>query len=290
MPSPTGSRSAVAATWTQPGNRESPGDALVRLPIDDLLEGRQPAGHALRGRSHASAPAGWWLLDDQRTFPPVPESRRGQVGPDDGRLGRQVRPDIEDHVRVGDVEPTEPGLGLPASLEIPGECGDPTEVLDRLLARAETQAARFETEGGDRGSREQGVAVPARFGGRRPLQQAMDEDDVRPGQLIATGDAAANEGPVMHEQLEVEFGSQPTRVAVAAGGLVDAAQAAPEGDVGRLDRVEEERPVGSPVLDEEEGGIALELRQPEGRIEAADDRLEEVAGDGRRVLDLAAER
>ena len=40
------------------------------------------------------------------------------------------------------------------------------------------------------------------------------------------GDVPANEGPVMNEQLEVEFGSQPTGVAVAAGRLVDTAQAA----------------------------------------------------------------
>ena len=49
----------------------------------------------------------------------------------------------------------------------------------------------------------------------------------------------------------------------------------------------EERPLGAPVLDEQEGGVALELGQAERRIEAADDRLEQVAGDRRRVLDLA---
>ena len=166
--------------------------------------------------------------------------------------------------------------------------GDATEMLDRLLARPEPEGVGVETEGVDGGGREQREAVGARLSGARSFQQPVDEDDVRSRQLVATGDATANEGAVMDEHLEVEFRGQPARVAVATRGLVDAPQPAPEGDVGRLDRVEEERPVGSPVLDEEEGRIALELRQPERRFQAADDRLEQVAGDRRRVLDLAA--
>ena len=118
----------------------------------------------------------------------------------------------------------------------------------------------------------------------------MDEDDVAPSQLVATGDATADEGPVVDEQLEVEPRCQPTRVAVAARGLVDAAQAPPEGDVRRLDRVEEERAVGASVLGEEERSVALELGQPERRLQPPDDRLEQVARDGRGVLDLAAVR
>ena len=147
---------------------------------------------------------------------------------------------------------------------------------------------RVEPEGLDRVLGEQCEAVAARLGGRRALEQAVDEDHVRSGQLVATGDAAANEGPVVDEQLEVEPGRQLARVAVAARGLVDAPQPASERDVGRLDRIEEQRPVGPPVLDEEERGVAFELGQPERRLQAADDGLEEVAGDGRRVLDLAA--
>ena len=65
-------------------------------------------------------------------------------------------------------------------------------------------------------------------------------------------------------------------------------QPAPEGEIARLDRIEEQRPVGSPVLDEQERCIALELGQSERRLQAADDRLQEVAGDDRRVLQLAA--
>ena len=70
--------------------------------------------------------------------------------------------------------------------------------------------------------------------------------------------------------------------------LVDAPQPAPEREVGRLDRIEQQRSVGTAVLDEQERGVALELGQPERRLEPPDDRLEQVAGDGRRVLDLAS--
>ena len=49
-----------------------------------------------------------------------------------------------------------------------------------------------------------------------------------------------------------------------------------------------ERSVGTAVLDEEERCIAFELGQSERRFRAADDRLEQVTGDGRRVLDLAS--
>ena len=92
----------------------------------------------------------------------------------------------------------------------------------------------------------------------------------------------------MDEQLEVEPRRQSTRVAVAARRLVDAPKAPPEREVAGLDGVEEERPVGSVVLDEEERRVTLELREPERRLEPPDDRLDEVAGDGRGVLDLAS--
>jgi len=112
-------------------------------------------------------------------------------------------------------------------------------MLDRLLPGPEPKRFRLEAEGGNGGRREQGEAIPAAFDRPRPLQEAMDEDDIRSGQLVAAGDATVDEGTVVDEQLEVEFWSQPAGVAVATCGLVDTAQAPPEGVVGRLDGVEE---------------------------------------------------
>ena len=188
----------------------------------------------------------------------------------------------------GDVQASLAALRLPASLEIQGECVDVAEMLDRLLAGSKPQRLGVEPEGIDGRGREEREAVGPRLGGAGALQQPVDDDDVRPGQLVPAGDTTPDERAVVDEQLEVEPGSQPARIAVAGRRLVDAPQPAPKGEVGRLDRVEQEGPVGAPILDEQERRIALELGQPERRLQAADDRLEEVAGDGRRVLHLAA--
>ena len=137
-------------------------------------------------------------------------------------------------------------------------------MLDRLLARLEPKGVRFETECIDGGGREQGEAIGSSFGGAGALEQTMGEDDVGSRQLVSTGDATPDEGPVVDKQLEVESRSQTTRVAVATRRLVDAPQAPPEGDVGRLDRVEQQRPVGASVFGEEECCVTLELDSRKG--------------------------
>src|SRR3954452_7495327 len=111
----------------------------------------------------------------------------------------------------------------------------------------------------------------------------MDDDHVRSCELVATRDATPDERAVVDEQLEVESGSQPARVAVACRGLVDAPQPAPEGEVRSLDRVEQKRRFRTPILDEQERSVALELGHTERRFQATDYRLQEVARDCRRV-------
>ena len=131
------------------------------------------------------------------------------MGPDDRRLRRQRRLDVEEHVGLGDLESTHSGLGLPEGLEIQGKGVDGTKMLHRLLARLEPKGVRLETEGNNRGGREQGEAIPTRLVGSGPLEQAMDQNDVAPSQLVATGDATVDEGPVVDEHLEVEARCQP---------------------------------------------------------------------------------
>ena len=161
-------------------------------------------------------------------------------------------------------------------------------MLDRLLARSEPQGIGVETESLDGGGREQREAVAraprrraAPFSSRWTTMTSDPASSSRPAMRLRT------KAPWWTNTLRSSFGRQPARVAVAARRLVDAPQPTPEGEVGRLDRVEQQRPVGASVLDEQERGIALELGQSERRLQPADDRLEEVAGDGRRVLDLA---
>ena len=115
----------------------------------------------------------------------------------------------------------------------------------------------------------------------------MHEDHVRTRDLVAAGDARPDERAVMREELEVELRGEVARAAVARGRRVDAPQAPAEREIAGLDRVEQEHRIGAAVLDEQERGIALELREPEWGLEPADDRLEEVARDRGCVLDLA---
>ncbi len=267
---------------------KSPRHAFIGLPIDDLLERRQPARHALRCRAHATPPADRHVLHHQRAFPQRPQRRGREMGPYDRGVRRDGRRDIKNDVGCDGIDAADAGLGLPTSLQVEREGRDPAQMLDRELTRPQAKSAGLEIKGPDRVVCEQREAIAHRPGSRRPLQQTVHEDDVRPSQLVPTGDASTNERAVVHEEFEVEPGRQPARVAVAARGPVDAPQPTPECDVGRLDRVEEQRAVGPPVLDEEECRIALELGQPERWFQAADDRLEEVARDRRRMLDLTS--
>ena len=92
----------------------------------------------------------------------------------------------------------------------------------------------------------------------------------------------------MDEQLEIQSRRQATGGAVAARGRVDAPEPPSEGQVAGLDGVHQERAIGPAILDEEEASIPLELREAERRVQPTHDGLEEVAGDHRRVLELAA--
>ena len=84
---------------------QPPPDAVVGLPVDDLLERRQPAGHALRRGPDAATPAGRRLLDRDRALPSRPQGGRGQVRPDHRWVGGQCRLDVEGEIGLGDVEP-----------------------------------------------------------------------------------------------------------------------------------------------------------------------------------------
>ncbi len=203
------------------------------------------------------------------------------MGPHHGRFGRHDGIDVEDQVGVIDIEAARSALGLPARLEVEGERRDPPEVLDRFLGLDQLERGRIEPHGRHCLCCEQreAIAVSRRRSGS--LEQPMDDDDVGSGELVATGDLRPDVRAVMDEQLQVQLGRKATRVAVTAGRLINASQPAAEGEVRSLDRVEEQRCVGAPVLDPQEGRVALEFRQPERRIQATDNRLKQVAGDRR---------
>ena len=91
---------------TKRRNGDPPANVVVRLPVDDLFEGGEAAGHALRLRSDA-APSARRALDDlERTLPQRSQLRRGQVGPHVRRLGRHDRVEVDDAVAITNIQAT----------------------------------------------------------------------------------------------------------------------------------------------------------------------------------------
>jgi len=75
------------------------------------------------------------------------------------------------------------------------------------------------------------------------LQQAVDDHDVAPDELLPPGHPLPGDEPVMGDELQVEPGHADTCVALARRGLADVADAALEREVAALDDVAETGPV-----------------------------------------------
>ncbi len=77
-------------------------------------------------------------------------------------------------------------------------------------------------------------------------------------------------------------------VARADRGLHDVAEPPPEGEIGVLDRVLEQRGVDRRGDHVDEGGVALELGQPEGRPQGVDHGADQVGDDVLGMVELDA--
>ena len=135
-----------------------------------------------------------------------------------------------------------------------------------MLAHAER--GRVEVGGIDARLADQGVGIDAQLLDDLVLQQPVDDDHVRPEELLPAGDLLEDGGAVVDDELEVEIGDPGARVALAGGRLADVAAAPAEPEVAALDRVEEHRPVDLLGGRKGERGVALELGQPEVGPEA----------------------
>ena len=71
----------------------------------------------------------------------------------------------------------------------------------------------------------------------------MDDDHVRPEELLAAGDLLEDGLAVMDDELEVEIGDPGAGVALAGRCLADVTAAPAEPEVAALDRVEKHRAV-----------------------------------------------
>ena len=120
------------------------------------------------------------------------------------------------------------------------------------------------------------------------LEQAVDHDDVGAHQLLAAGHLLAERRSVVDDELQVEVGNAHAGVAFAGGRLADVATTAPEAEVAPLDRVVQQRSVELLGRGIGEGGVALELREPEIRAKGGHDGADEVGQDVLRVVELDA--
>ena len=116
----------------------------------------------------------------------------------------------------------------------------------------------------------------------------MDDDHVRADELLVPGDPVPDDHPVVDHELEVQARHQRAGVALAGRCLGDVAQAAPEGEVCPLDRVEELRAVDTRSERIGEGGIALKLGQPKAWPEGIDHGRDQVGQDVLGVIQLGA--
>ncbi len=116
----------------------------------------------------------------------------------------------------------------------------------------------------------------------------MHDDDVAPDQPIAAGHPLSSDRPMVDHELQVEPRDERACIAVALRGLADVAQVPPEREVAVLDGVLQRRPVHDLRDDVGERGVPLELREPEGGSERADDGIGEVGEDVLSVVELHA--
>ena len=134
-------------------------------------------------------------------------------------------------------------LLLPATLEVVHPPRDLADAIVGLGVRGACRARRVEPGGVDAGLAEERVGVDAQPLDDLVLEQPVDDDHVRPEELLAAGDLLEDRRAVVDDELEVEIRDPDARVALARRRLADVAAPPPEPEVAALDGVEEHRAV-----------------------------------------------
>ena len=163
------------------------------------------------------------------------------------------------------------------------DVADPVVGLD---VRAQAEGGAVEARGVEAGLAQQGVGLDPGPLDDLVLEQPMDDDHVRPEQLLPAGDLLDDRLAVVDDELEVEVRDPAAGVALARRRLPDVAPAAAEAEVAALDGVEQQRPVDGLADGVGERRVALELGQPEAGAEGGDHRADEVGEDVLGVVEL----
>ena len=116
----------------------------------------------------------------------------------------------------------------------------------------------------------------------------MHQDNVRSGQLLGPGDLSHNVLTGVNDKFQIKRRYQDTGVAVTGRSVDHVAQTPAKCEVRGLNGVEQHRSVDHRGRHVSEHGISLEFRHFEGRLDAGDDRLEEICEYVLRVLEFGS--
>ena len=114
----------------------------------------------------------------------------------------------------------------------------------------------------------------------------MHDDHIGPQELLPACDLLLDGRAMVRDELEVEIRDPYAGVALTRRRLTDVAPAAAKPEVAVLDRVEKHRPIDLLGRHVHEGGVTLQLRQPEIGPERCNDRAHEVSKDVLGVVQL----
>jgi hypothetical protein len=116
----------------------------------------------------------------------------------------------------------------------------------------------------------------------------MEEDYVAASKFVASRYPLLGDLAVMYDEFQVKLWDAPAGVAFAARGAANVPQPPPEGKIGRLDRVLQERPVDFISHHITEGGVAFQFGKLEGRTQCLDQPIHQVGQDVLRVIEFDA--
>ena len=200
------------------------GEIVVGTPVEDLLDDRALAVHAVIGGPNPSAVARRDHLHlGHPKLPGDPSARCCHELPGDLRRGRSRRVEPVDRFALVDDDARARLLLLPASAEVVDPHGYRAHVLVRLAGCAHAERGHVDIHRVDALLAEQRVCLDTRRCDHVVLEQAMDEDDVGSEQLVLAGDTLAQDRAVVDDELQVEVGDAHASIAFARRRLAHVA-------------------------------------------------------------------
>ena len=196
--------------------RKATRDVAEWTPIEVFAQAIANTGtmRAMTGRPYSHPPARVQLVFDVGLVWLPAQAFFGidEVLPDDGRRNRHLKAHIDISVLRANI--FAPGLThrLNDGLEVVHTATCLAERLVRLAVLWQVEGRRQALQ---TGLREEGVRLRAVAVANRVLQQAMDKNDVRPGEVFPAVVTLDHEGPEMRDELEAERRDRLAGVAAA---------------------------------------------------------------------------